>query len=561
MATGPGIRFTETMRGFATSADVDTYDEAAADGRRAGSRLEFTVTITIDSLDAMLADPNHAGRITGTVSAPTLSSTPLRVLDGEFNLFASDPTSVNTTRMKYRMSLASDAGEKFRLDGFKVIRKDRGDSIWRDTTTLFVTVTREDGSVAAKGILEILPADFMKQMTTMEAIGAANPVEGLRAIARFGQFFAGVLFDTYGGVFARTTEMKRDVTPRKKRPLKMSAPEVYDVVTSDGVAVRLTRYNGGKQGPVLLAPGFGTSTLAFTIDTVDTNLPEFLFADGYDVWLFDYRASPALPSSRTQFTLDDIATKDWPAAVAKVRAVSGAASVQVMAHCVGSMTFLMAMLSGLQGVRSAVCSALSLFPESPIGNRVKAKLDLGTLLRKFGIDMLTTSFDPGNPADRFIDQVLRMFPSRESCPSAVCRRILGIYGEVYKHEMLNEPTHAAIHEMFGVANVTAFDHITRMIREGHVVDAQGRDVYMSNISRLAVPITFLHGQENRLFLPEGTEKTFKLLAQRNGAALYQRITVPVYAHMDCFMARNSATDIFPLIVNALQSHTQLAPQV
>jgi len=561
MASGPGIRFTETMRGFATASDADSFEDAAAAAKRAGDRLEFTVTIAIDSLDAMIADPNHAGGISGSVSAPTLSPSPLRVVDGEFNLFASDPTTINTTRMKYRMSLASESGETFRLDGFKMIRKDRGDSIWRDTTTLCVTVTRADGELAAKGVLQILPADFLKQMTTMEAIGAANPVEGLRAVARFGQFFAGVLFDTYGGVFARTTEMKRDAPPRKKRPLKMSAPEVYDVPTSDGTAVRLTRYNGGGKGPVMLAPGFGTSTLAFTIDTVDTNLPEFLFEQGYDVWLFDYRASPALPASRTQFTLDDIATKDWPAAVATVREVSGASSVQVMAHCVGSMTFLMAMLSGLQGVRSAVCSALSLFPVSPIGNRVKAKLDLGTLLRRFGVEMLTTSFDPGNPADRFIDQVVKMFPSREACTSAVCRRILGIYGEVYKHEMLNEPTHQAIHEMFGVANVTAFDHITRMIREGHVVDAQGRDVYMANLSRLALPITFLHGMENRLFLPEGTEKTFQLLAQRNGGGLYQRITVPVYAHMDCFMARNSATDIFPLISNALESHAVLAPQV
>src|SRR5262249_10026341 len=156
---------------------------------------------------------------------------------------------------------------------------------------------------------------------------------------------------------------------------------------------RLTRYKGGDKGPVMLAPGFGTSTLAFTIDTVDTNLPEALFAAGYDVWLFDYRASPELAASRTQFTLDEIAKQDYPAAVAKVRAIAQAPTVQVMAHCVGSMTFLMAMLSGLQGVRSAVCSALTLYPISPLGNRVRANLDLGKLLTAAHVETLTTDFD------------------------------------------------------------------------------------------------------------------------------------------------------------------------
>src|SRR5690606_22611000 len=132
----------------------------------------------------------------------------------------------------------------------------------------------------------------------------------------------GALFDTYGGVFVRSTELKPNAEPRRRRPLQMSAPEVHVVTTGDGVELRLTRFNGGRKGPVVLAPGFGTSVHAFLIDTVDTNLPEALFASGYDVWLFDYRASPDLPSARTQFSLDEVATQDYPAAIARVREVT-----------------------------------------------------------------------------------------------------------------------------------------------------------------------------------------------------------------------------------------------
>ncbi len=112
--------------------------------------------------------------------------------------------------------------------------------------------------------------------------------------------------------------------------------------------LRLTRFRGGSKGPVVLSPGFGTSSIAYTIDTVETNYPEYLFEHGYDVWVLDYRASPLLPSSDTQFTLDDIARYDYPAAVEKVRAETGAESVQIVAHCVGSLTLLMSLGLGLR---------------------------------------------------------------------------------------------------------------------------------------------------------------------------------------------------------------------
>ena len=548
-----GIKFTETMRGFFSTKVTDDFVAAGAAGRRDGTRLEFTVTIVSDDVDALISDPTHKGRLTGTVTCPALSPTPMNA-EGDFHLLITDPAPGQARQMGYHMALRSASGETFTLDGVKMIRDNPGLDVWADTSTLFTTVTRPDGQIVGRGILHIEPADFLKQMTTLASPGATNPIEGLRAIAKFGLFFAGELFHVFGGVAARATELDPKAPPREKRPLKMGAPSVYPVLADDGTEVRVTRYQGGTKGPVVLVPGFGTSTTAYTIDTVETNLPEFLYDRGYDVWLFDYRASPALKSSRTQFSLDDVATRDYPAAIAKVREVSGADSVQVMAHCVGSMTFLMAAMAGLQGVRSAVCSALTFYPVSPLGNRIRAGLDLGTLAERFGLESLTTDFNPDSPTDRFLDTVLRTFPTQERCDSGVCRRILGIYGDVYKHAMLNDETHRAIHEMFGVANITTFNHISRMVREGHIVDRNGGNTYLPHLDRLRLPITFLHGEENNLFLPEGSERTFRTLAEANDPSLYQRVTVPVYAHMDCFIGRDAARDIFPLVANAIAGH-------
>lgn len=564
-----GLRFTEAMKGYFSTKVTDDFAKGNVQGKEDGSSFEFILTVIADDVNDLLSNPDHPARMIGTVTAPALSPKPLTASDGQFQLFVTDPTHVGVRLMKYRMKLTSEEGRTYLFDGTKVIRDDGLLNIWRDTSTLYITISDAGGVVMGKGILVIETADFLRQMTTMEVTNAKNNEERLSVLIHFGQFFAGALFETYGAALAPANEFHPQPTPRKKRPLRMGAPEVYHFLTEDNVQLRLTRYKGGSKGPVMLSPGYGTSSLAFLIDTVDTNLPEFLYANGYDVWLLDYRASPALPSAKTQFTLDDVATKDYPAAVAQVRAVTGAADIQVMAHCVGSLTFLMSMMSGkLQGIRSAVCSQVGFYPTTSPENKVKAAFDIGTFFKDIGIDTLTTDFNPTDWGDVIEDGLLKMAAALgPPCNSAVCRRIWLIYGEVYGHEELNDATHDSIHEMFGIADITTFSHLLTMIRAGKVVDAKGNDVYLPNIQRLKIPLTFLQAANNHLFLPEGTERSFELLTAKNGADGYLRIQVPNYHHMDCFVGKDAAKDIYPLILGQLDiynpapSATTVAPAV
>src|SRR3954464_12709629 len=152
----------------------------------------------------------------------------------------------------------------------------------------------------------------------------------------------------------------------------MPPAEVHSVPTSDGTDVRLTRYKFGTKGPLVLAPGYGNAASAFALDTVPKNWVQYLGEHGYDVWLLDYRASPDLPSSFTQFTVDDIALRDWPAAVDTVRRETGAESVQAMGHCVGGLSLFMAIGGGLDGLRSAMFSALAGHPIPTVGNQIRA---------------------------------------------------------------------------------------------------------------------------------------------------------------------------------------------
>ncbi|MGE3074060.1 MAG: alpha/beta hydrolase [Dehalococcoidia bacterium] len=336
-----------------------------------------------------------------------------------------------------------------------------------------------------------------------------------------------------------------------RRALRLPPMEEVPVVAGDGAELRLTHFPGGPKGPVLLAPGFGTSRKAFLLDTVEENFPEALVASGYDVWIFEYRSSPELAASKTQFTLDDIATYDWPAAIDAVRQATGGKELQVVAHCVGSMTFLMAMALGMTGVRSAICSQLTLHAETSQVNKVKARARLAELLSMARLKSFTTDSRKGNVIDQSVDRALWLHPGQQRCSNATCRRITLLYGDVFAHGMLNDQTHETLGEMFGAVPMSAMRHIATIARAGRAVDVKGRDVYLPHLDRLAIPITFIHGERNNLFLPRGSAATYKALCEANGEDLYRRHIFGGYAHMDCFVGARSNRDIFPLLVDEL----------
>lgn len=341
----------------------------------------------------------------------------------------------------------------------------------------------------------------------------------------------------------------RTASPR--RQLRLGEPEIHPFRTADGVDLRLTRYHAGSKGPVIVAPGFGTSIGAYTIDTVETNFPEFLAEHGYDIWLLDYRSSPALEASKMPHTVDEIATQDWPAAVATVREATGADSVQVNAHCVGSMSFQMSLLSGLEGVRSAICSCLGLFPEGPGLNKLKARLHVGQALTKARIMRMSTDYHPEQLDDRFLDALMHLYPTKERCKNPVCRRIEFLYGDVYDHDQLNHETHWAMHEWFGRASITTLNHVGRMLLVNQVVDKHGNDVYLPHAERMNLPLTWLHGRHNNLFRLAGAQKTFDWLSERNGPENYRMRIIEDYAHMDCWIGEHAARDVFPVALEEL----------
>jgi cholesterol oxidase len=252
----------------------------------------------------------------------------------------------------------------------------------------------------------------------------------------------------------------------------------------------------------------------FSTDTTGTNLLEFLFAEGYDVWLMDSRASMMLPAAPRGSgpTLDDLAQKDWAAAVKAVLDATRPGSVQVVAHDLGAITLSMALLGGLSGVRSAVLSQVA-----------------------------THLVTPRTPAGKV-----------PACSSDVCTHLMAVYRPLYEHAQLDKATHDSLFELFGDADPALVDALAAMARKGHVVDAAGNDTYLAHLERMAIPIRFVHGEKNLVYLPESTAQARGALAQKNGPKLYSRVEIPGYGHYDCMFGKDAARDVFPHILEHLE---------
>lgn len=348
-----------------------------------------------------------------------------------------------------------------------------------------------------------------------------------------------------------------DAAPRDRRPLRTGPPQYHHWYTSDGVQLLLTRYQGGPKGPVILIHGLGVSSYIFTLDTIDTNMVEYLVEQGYDVWTLDYRASSDLPSATAPASADLIASVDFPEAAALVRRLTGADSVQMVVHCFGSTVFFISMLSGaLTHVRSAVASQAMPYVDGAPALRMKASLRLARVLQAVGIDTLDAYTDTDTSwRGRIWDTALKAYPipGDERCGNPICRRVSFMYSLLYEHFQLADATHDNLQELFGVCNISASAHVLQMVEAGHLVNTEGADVYMGHPERLAIPLRLIHGAENACFSPTSSAKTLAWLQEHNDPDLASRFEIPGYGHLDCIFGARAADDVFPLILEHLEA--------
>jgi cholesterol oxidase len=562
VAETTGIEFAETMKGFFTfGVNNNDYQKGYDEGKAEGNLINFTLNIRSENAQELISNPEHNASIIGTVTAPGLSPEPLTAMEGLFNLFVYNPDRVDSKLMKYAMKLITEEGKQYYFKGYKLIEMKSVTEMWHDTTTLYVTLFEGDsdkGKVIGQGIMTIALDDFIKQLETIKSINAPDEATAIETVLSFQKYFAVTLFDEYGGIFVPDKYYDPEKPPRKKRKLNLPPPEYHPFKTADGVSLMLTRYFDSTcvKGPVMFSHGFSGSSLTFNIDTIDENMAEYFYKHHYDVWLIDYRQSNLLPSSKDQSTVDQIAEYDYPAAVELIKSVTGKTEMDVVVHCVGSIAMFMALLKGtITGIRSVVAAqiACDIIPAPQV--KWKCGLYLPELFDALGVKSISAYVDEESDwENKLFDKFLKLYaePLEGYCTSPTCHRLTFMFGPLYEHDKLNDATHTAQVEMFQIANVTTYEQLAVMVRANQLLTADGNDIYMPNMDKLRLPITFIHGAENQVFDPESTLITYNKLIALNGDNYYARHVIEGYGHNDCLYGKNSNVDVFPLALHAIE---------
>lgn len=310
-----------------------------------------------------------------------------------------------------------------------------------------------------------------------------------------------------------------------------------------------------RKGPVLLVHGAGVRAHIFAAP-VATTVVDALVEAGYDVWLENWRASIDVPAS--EWTLDEAAAFDHPAAVDEVLRLTGAETLQAVVHCQGSTSFVLSAVAGLlPRVTTVVSNAVSLHPVVPRISAVKGRWAVPLIAR------LTPYMDPqwGRDVPGAVPTLFRRAVrlTHHECTNDVCRMVSFTYGTgfptLWSHDTISDATHDWLSDEFAAVPVSFFQQMNRCIRRGHLVTT-GRFAELPSSTVAAPPATdarfvFLAGADNRCFLPEGQVRSFEFF-DAHRPDVHSLHVLEGYGHLDVFMGDGAATDVFPIIVEELE---------
>lgn len=336
---------------------------------------------------------------------------------------------------------------------------------------------------------------------------------------------------------------------------------VVPFTAGDGLPLNLVNIRSAVQSPtkcpVLLVHGAGVRANIFRAP-VHTSIVDALIAEGYDVWLENWRGS--IDFSPNLWTLDQAALYDHPQAVKKIITETGAKTIKAIIHCQGSTSFTMSAVAGLiPEVTTIVSNAVSLHPVVPLWSAFK----LNCLLPMVSLvsDYLNPHWGVFAPSlfAKFITLLVNL--THHECSNAVCKQVSFTYGSgfpaLWRHENLNEATHEWLKDEFGAVPLTFFKQITQCVRKSYLITVEGFDDlpsnFIANPPKTEARFAFFTGANNRCFLPISQIKTHEYfcLLRANFHTLH---VIPGYGHLDVFMGKNAELDTFPLIIEELEKN-------
>jgi pimeloyl-ACP methyl ester carboxylesterase len=326
--------------------------------------------------------------------------------------------------------------------------------------------------------------------------------------------------------------------------------EIHFATTTDGWRIAVLRYRPaaevpGRNEPVLLVHGIAANRYNFDFAD-DRSLARHLSRAGFDTFLVELRGRgwstrPRLFSGvHYDWSFDEYAERDLPAAVHTVLAASGRKRL----HLVGFSTGALACYAFLSDAHRTAEVASLVALAGPSTFRRASKALSGGLIRK--LRWLR---------HRWLMRVLAplsgyLHPS----PLQIIYNPENTEGTVQRRAMVNLICNFSRNELLQYSDWISND-VFRSID-------QRRD-YRSELSRIVVPSLFLAGPRDALAPPDAVkeahdsvgaaDKQFQICSRAQGLKVN-------YGHFDLLIGRDAPTEVYPLVAGWLTAHDSLSAE-
>ncbi len=356
------------------------------------------------------------------------------------------------------------------------------------------------------------------------------------------------------------------------RPLRArfdaASIEAIPFRASDGTHLSLNRiaaHDAPADRPaVLLLHGHTASADMFVLPET-RNMADVLLDAGYEPWLLDWRGSCRLPHNEnsSRFSYDDVALYDIPDAVSYIRGRIGERQLFIVSHCIGAMCLSMSMAAGLvPGVDAVVAQGVFLTPK--LSGRTRLRMHVGGELLRTRLDHVPVDIRKVGLWSKYTP-LFALAARGADCPDPTCQMLhnstWGLGASLFVHDNLDELTHDRLAELFGPVPVWSLPHMRRIELAHSVMRWNHGDLRyralpenaLDRADRIDSPLLLISGSQNRLWL-DSNKLCYDILTSRHPQLDVSYTEVPGYGHVDTFIGRSAALDVFGHILDFLDEH-------
>lgn len=368
--------------------------------------------------------------------------------------------------------------------------------------------------------------------------------------------------------------MEREIPLYTTEGVKNAEISSYPFSTPDKLGLSLQRFKREDcEDIVMIIHGLTTSTDMYIMPEHD-NLVSYLLDHGFaDVWCLDFRMSNRYSYNLIpgKYSMDDCALYDHPSAIAEIRKHVGPDKrIHVICHCLGSMSFMMALAAKtVTGITSCISNSIALTPRLPNWSEFKITFVPTILEGILGIPYVSPrwSDDPGLSRGKVLSKLVSLF--HRECEVPACHMLSMMWGTgwpaLYHHKNLHEVTHCRGGDLYGGTMMSYHRHIAKMVKAGGEAirmfpeDARYDRLpknYMRAAKDIETPVLFMTGKDNKVFSDSNIVCFEKLNQERPG--FHQLHVFPEYGHQDVFMGKNNHQDVFPRLLSFLEEKRDAA---